>query len=114
MNATSSQHVIQVPSRLVPLAAMARLLEKLDRSGEPVDPAQYRHVVQRLQALMAECLADGPADESLQAVLEVFPAASELYENLHYAHAGLCRSPLERSLQGEAAAREAIERARRR
>ena len=49
MNATSSQHVIQVPGRLVPLAAMARLLEKLDRSSEPVDAAQYRHVVQRLQ-----------------------------------------------------------------
>lgn len=108
MNATSSQHVIQVPGRLVPLAAMARLLEKLDRSGEPVDPAQYRHVVQRLQALMAEC----PADESLHAVLEVFPAAAELYENLHYEHAGLCRAPLERSLQSEAAAREAMARMR--
>ena len=110
MNATSSQHVIQVPGRLVPLAAMARLLEKLDRSGEPVDPAQYRQVVRRLQELMADC----PADEPLHAVLEVFPAASELYENLHYKHAGLCRSPLVRSLQGEAAARDAIERARQR
>jgi len=112
MNATSSQHVIQVPGRLVPLAAMARLLEKLDRSGEPVDAEQYRHVVKRLQALMAECVADGHADEALDAVLEVFPAAAELYENLQYAHAGLCRTPLERSLQSEAAARDVIERAR--
>ncbi|MBI5335863.1 MAG: hypothetical protein HZB72_14960 [Burkholderiales bacterium] len=93
---------------------MARLLEKLDRSSEPVDAAQYRHVVQRLQQLMADCAADGPADDSLHAVLEVFPAAAELYENLHYAHAGLCCAPLERSLQGEAAARDVIERARRR
>lgn len=108
MNATSSQHVIQVPHRLVPLAAMARLLEKLDRSSEPVDPAQYRHVVQRLQSLMAEC----PVDDALHAVLEVFPAAAELYENLHYEHAGLCRAPLERSLTSEAAAREAIGRLR--
>ena len=114
MNATSSQHVIRVPSRLVPLASLARLLEKLDRSSEPVDAAQYRHVVQRLQALMSEALTEPDDVGALQAVLEVFPAAAELYENLHYAQAGLCRSPLERALQGETVARAVIEQVSRR
>ena len=39
-----------------------------------------------------------------------FPTVSELYENLNYAHAGLCRSPLETGLAAEVAARAAISR----
>jgi len=47
-------------------------------------------------------------------VLDSFPAVAELYENLHYEHAGLCRSVLETSLAAELAARAAIESARHR
>ncbi|MCH8855539.1 MAG: hypothetical protein IIA03_04705, partial [Proteobacteria bacterium] len=47
---------------------------------------------------------------ALATVLDHFPAAAELYENLQYAHAGLCRAPLEASLQSELAARELLAR----
>jgi hypothetical protein len=54
-----------------------------------------------------------PHDAELDAVLARVPAAAELYENLNYQHAGLCRSPLDASLAAEAAARAAIDKARR-
>ena len=107
MNAThTTTQVVRVPGRLVPLATLARLLERLDHSREPVDADQYLAVVRRLQQL----LQDTPADEALHAVLEAFPSAAQVYENLQYRHAGLCRSPLERSLRSELAARQVIER----
>jgi hypothetical protein len=90
------------------LVLLARMLERLDRSGVAVDPQQYRGVVDAL----SELLRTVPHDAGLDAVLEASPATAELYENLHYAHAGLCRSPLERSLDAELAARSAIDAAR--
>jgi hypothetical protein len=92
------------------LVVLARMLERLDRSTVPVDAQQYRTVVSRI----GDELAALPAGAPLEAVLEAFPAVAELYENLHYAHAGLCRSPLERAMGAELAAREAIEAARHR
>lgn len=107
MNAThANTRVVRVPERLVPLAALARLLERLDHSEQPVDADQYCIVVRRLQQLLQET----PADAALQAVLEAFPAAAQVYENLHYQHAGLCRTPLERSLNSELAARRILDR----
>jgi hypothetical protein len=47
-------------------------------------------------------------------VLGAHPAAAELYENLQYEHAGLCRSPLEAALNAELLAGAAIQRAMRR
>lgn len=90
------------------LVMLARMLERLDRSGEPVDPRQYRGVVEHL----AEVLRTVPYDAALEAVLQASPSTAELYENLHYQHAGLCRSPLELGLGAEMAARAAIEQAR--
>lgn len=90
------------------LVVLARVLERLDRSPVRVDPDQYRAVVEHLAAE----LEVAPRDVGLEAVLENFPAAAQLYENLHYQHAGLCRSPLELSLGAEVDARAAIERAR--
>lgn len=90
------------------LVLLARMLERLDRSGVAVDPQQYRGVVDAL----SELLRTVPHDAGLDAVLEASPSTAELYENLHYAHAGLCRSPLERSLDAELAARAAIDAAR--
>jgi len=46
-------------------------------------------------------------------LLDAYPAASEVYENLNYQHAGLCRSALDASLAAEVGARQAIARAMR-
>lgn len=92
------------------LVMLARMLERLDRSGEPVDPQQYRAVVEHL----AQVLRSVPRDAALEAVLQASPATAELYENMYYEQAGLCRSPLELSLGAEVAARDAIEGIRRR
>lgn len=89
---------------------LAQLLERLERSREPVGAAQYRAVVQHLLQEL-DSLSGAP---ELGAFLDLYPAAAELYENTAYAHAGLCRSPLELSLQAELRARETIERVMRR
>ena len=46
----------------------------------------------------------------LAGLLDHFPAAAEVYENLQYGHAGLVRAPLEMSLSSELAARELLGR----
>jgi hypothetical protein len=99
---------IAIPERLRVVATLARLMQTLDHSATPVGPAQYRSVAQHL----AQALAEAEADSALEAVLNTYPAAAELYENVRYEHAGLCRLPLARSLQSEQAAREAIHTAR--
>jgi hypothetical protein len=86
------------------LVVLARVLERLERSCVAVDAQQYRAVVNHL----ASELASIPHDAALEAVLESFPAAAELYENLHYGDAGLCRSALEQSLPAELEARRLI------
>ncbi len=90
------------------LVLLARMLERLDRSAVAVDPQQYRGVVEAL----SEVLRTVPDDAALQAVLQASPATAELYENLQYQYAGLCRSPLESALNAELAARAAIDAAR--
>lgn len=90
------------------LVMLARMLERLDRSGEPVDPQQYRAVVEHL----TEVLRSVPHDAALEAVLQASPSTAELYENLQYQNAGLCRSQLDQALHAEMAARSVIERAR--
>ncbi len=90
------------------LLLLARMLERLDRSAVAVDPQQYRGVVEAL----SEVLRTVPDDAALQAVLQASPATAELYENLQYQYAGLCRSPLESALNAELAARAAIDAAR--
>jgi hypothetical protein len=91
------------------LVVLARVLDRLERSAEPVDADQYRSVVTRLSAE----LLSTHRDAGLEAVLETFPAVAELYENLQYEHAGLCRSALEPALRAELDARSAIESAQR-
>lgn len=88
-------------------AVLAQLLERLDASRVPVDAHQYRTVAERL----AQSLADPEVDWG--PLLAQSPAATDIYENLRYADAGLCRSPLELATAAEMAARSAIERARR-
>jgi len=100
---------ITLPVRLRTLAAMATLLEKLERDPRTASAGQYRAVAQQVARLLAET----PTDTFLDALLAAFPATAELYENLRYQHAGLCRSPLERALNAELAATAAIDGARR-
>jgi hypothetical protein len=90
------------------LVTLARMLERLDRSAVPVDPLQYRAVVEHLTGILHAM----PDDPHLHAVLEASPSTAELYENLQYQYAGLCRSPLEPALNAELAARSAIDAAR--
>jgi hypothetical protein len=89
---------VLLPPRLTVVFTLARLLQRMELSAAPVDARQYRSVATRL----AEELGTVPADQSLAAVLQAHPAAAELYENLYYAHAGLCRAPLELAAQAEA------------
>ena len=90
------------------LFMLARMLERLDRSSVAVDAHQYRGVVEHL----TEQLRAATDDAALDALLQASPATAELYENLQYQHAGLCRSPLEPALNAELAARAAIDAAR--
>ena len=90
------------------LVLLARVLERLEHSTESVDAEQYLSVVNHL----ASELAVAPQDQGLQAVLQACPSAAELYENLNYQHAGLCRTSLDTSMAAEAAARAAIAKAR--
>jgi hypothetical protein len=98
------------PARLAVAVLLSQLLERLDRSAEPVGAEQYRSVVRHLKAEFH----DIGTESALSALLDAYPAAAELYENLNYQHAGLCRSPLDLSLDAELQARQVIDRARRR
>lgn len=95
-------------SALQTLQLLAPLLQRLERSKVAVDPGQYQSVVQRL----AGALGAAPAGQALDALLSAFPAVAELYENLQYPHAGLCRAPLDVSLATERSSRAVIERAK--
>lgn len=94
-------------SELAPIRVLATLLERLEHSAVPVDAAQYRAVVARLQLALH---AVKPSD-ALRDLLAAHPAASELYENTLYEVAGLCRSPLDISVAAEQQARTVIQRA---
>ena len=86
---------------------LAELLERLEHSAVPVGAEQYRSVATHLIDAMGQ-LVPGRA---LAALLDTHPAAAQVYENLNYQHAGLCRSALEPALQAEQQARQAIKRA---
>jgi hypothetical protein len=103
---TDTRHVL--PARLHSLAAMAGLLERLERQPSSASAAQYRGVALQVLGL----LAVAEPDAHLDALLGAAPATAELYENFRYAHAGLCRSPLEQALNAELAACAALSRAR--
>jgi hypothetical protein len=94
------------PADLTVAFMLARLLQRLEGSSA-VDPQQYRSVVTHLSAELEKL----PLDARLDAMLKALPAAAELYENTHYRHAGLCRTPLQASLNSELLAAQAISRA---
>ena len=86
---------------------LAELLERLERSAAPVGAEQYRSVVLHLVTELGD-VAPGKA---LGDLLDSHPAAAELYENVNYQYAGLCRSALETSLAAERQAKQALGRA---
>jgi hypothetical protein len=89
---------------------LAQLLERLERSSDPVGAEQYRSVALHL----VDEFKDATADDALWALLDAYPAAAQLYENVNYRHAGLCRSPLDFALRAELSAKEVIDRVMRR
>ena len=107
MNATKP---ISSGADLTVTLLLAQLLERLERSADPVGAAQYRSVVLHL----ADELNDAPSNGAFSALLDAHPAAAELYENLNYRHAGLCRSPLDSALKAELQAKDVIDRLMRR
>lgn len=88
---------------------MAGLLERLESQPLGASAAQFRDVARLLNTLLSEA---APGAE-LDALLVASPTLAELYENQHYAQAGLCRSPLEAGLNAELAATAALTRAAR-
>jgi hypothetical protein len=85
---------------------LAELLQRVEAAPASIGAQQYRALVQHLGHLL-----DGlPAGAALQRLLDTFPAAAMVYENRHYSHAGLCRAPLDQSLNSELAARQLIEK----
>ena len=98
-----------VQSRIEIVIALARLLERVEAQPMSVGAEQYRSLVRRL----THALGDTLPDDVLQALLGTYPATAELYENLHYAHSGLSRAPLDRSVGSELLAGQALARAAR-
>ena len=67
---------------------------------------QYRSVVRHL----ADELRSLEKDTALDFVLLNFESTAELYENLQYEHAGLCRSPFDQALSAEIDTLSVLER----
>ncbi|NCT84280.1 MAG: hypothetical protein GXC94_14120 [Comamonadaceae bacterium] len=105
----SSVIKLAVPAELLSLVRLAQLLQALEGQGRAADPHQYRLLVEKLGVELRE----HQGHPALSGLLDHFPAAAEVYENLQYAHAGLCRAPLELSLGSELATRELLGRVRR-
>lgn len=89
--------------------SLAHLLQRIDTApAGTVSAGQYQALAQQL-ARALQALPPGPV---LERLLQHLPVAAEVYENLHYAHAGLCRAPLEPALHAELGTRALIERVR--
>lgn len=97
---------IEIPEHWRVAVTLAQLLQRLETSAERSSADQYRAVVRHL----ADELSRAEPGPELDALLNSFPAAAELYENQQYAQAGLCRQPLELSLDTELQARQALAR----
>ena len=98
----------QLPPSLASLVSLAALLERLELQPSSASPQQYQQLAKQVAALLEQA----EPDLYLDALLTVAPASAQIYENLRYEHAGLCREPLEAALNAELAARAAIDKAR--
>lgn len=93
----SESTVTTVQAHFEAAIALARVLERVERSSAQVDADQYQLLVGRLKAALSQDLPE----HALNAVLGAHPAAGEVYENMHYQFSGLSRSSLERSASSE-------------
>jgi hypothetical protein len=98
-----------IQSDITVTRVLASLLERMERSKETFDAGQYRSVVTRL----AEALADAKPGESLGELLDTHPGAAQVYENIYYKYAGLCRSALDPALAAENEVRQLLDRVKR-
>jgi hypothetical protein len=103
----SHEHPLPLPARWQNLARLSFVLQRVEQAGLAPDPAQYRRLVQQITNELVERPAHAD-DPVFQQLLSGFPATAELYENLRYPVAGLCLSPLDRSVQTEELARQAL------
>jgi hypothetical protein len=94
----------EVRYRLHTVVALAELLECVENGTAHASADGYRLLVQRLQVGLSQ---DFPADVLLS-LLDEYPAASQVFENMHYEHNGLSRSPLDRSVSSELMARQIL------
>lgn len=99
---------IRLPVRLRTLVASAAMLERLEHNPRTASPEQYRALVKQV----TQMLDAATGDDALPTLLGAFPATADLYENLHYAAAGLCRSPLPQAVDAEVGAQSILERMR--
>jgi hypothetical protein len=99
-----------IRTRLETVIALAYLLECVETGSAIATAEGYRRLALRLQLVLSE---DIPAD-ALQAILTAYPAAGEVFENLHYATSGLSRNSIERSVSSELLAKQVLARAARR
>ncbi|MGH6647015.1 hypothetical protein [Aquabacterium sp.] len=90
------------------IETLAYALERVERGFSSVSPRQY----QQLTARLSQALRTVGPGVALQPLLDSFPAMAELYENVNYERAGLCRSPLQASSDAEVMARTIVARAR--
>lgn len=102
----SSSSSASVKTRLENVIALARVLERVERSTRAPDADQYLALVRQLGG----ALDDDLPPTALDAILGASPAAAELYENRHYERSGLSRSPLDRSVGAEMATSQALHR----
>lgn len=109
-SATNDALSPEAASRLGVVALLGRLLQRLEQQPRGFAPQQYRAVAQRLAQALAEVPGDRESRRALQALMAAMPAVSEVYENLHYGHAGLCREPLMAAARAEVATRELLAR----
>lgn len=99
-----------VKSHIENAVALAGLLERVEHNVGRIGAVQYQALVRRVQHTLQQEMPEA----ALQAVLGAYPAAAEIYENLHYGQSGLSRSPLDRSVDSELEATQVLARAARR
>lgn len=104
MNATTSSP-LQAP--LTVTHVLAALLERLAAGRVPVGAGQHRRVAPRL----VNELGDAAPGKALGEPLDSHLAAAELYANVNYQHAGLCRSALDASLAAQQQAKQVLDQA---
>ena len=90
--AATSQHRLYlkvVEHRIRNLVALANRLDRIEEGATPVCADYYQALVRNLMQALSRDLPQ----RTVRALLNTHPGAAELYENMHYATAGLSRAP---------------------